>query len=161
MRSLFLPKYRPKIWRVSALPSNKLPGQKFFKFLVGILGETIRDLINPFSTQMTFRWKNVKTRDFCPNCQVKAWQTKKYHQVSALQWIIFFSFAIVWLWRRSKWMKGRQTFVQEDLCPNCNLKARQTFAKRYNQESALQWIPFRKRYHSKLACRSWGRQWQP
>ena len=59
-------------------------------------------------------------------------------------------------------MKGRQTFVQEDLCPNRNLKSKTDFcAKKYNQESALQWIPFRKRYHSKLTCRSWGRQWQP
>ena len=30
--------------RISALPSNKLPGQKSLKFLVGILGETMTDL---------------------------------------------------------------------------------------------------------------------
>ena len=46
MRSSFLPKCQPKIWRISALPSNKLPGQKSFKFLVGILGETMTSKIH-------------------------------------------------------------------------------------------------------------------
>ena len=40
------PKYQPKIWRISALPSNKRPGQKSFKFLVGILGETMTSSIH-------------------------------------------------------------------------------------------------------------------
>ena len=42
MRSSFHPKYQPKILRISALPSNKLPGQKSLKFLVGILGEMMK-----------------------------------------------------------------------------------------------------------------------
>ena len=46
MRSLFLPKCQPKIWRISALPSNKLPGHKSLKFLVGILGETMTSSIH-------------------------------------------------------------------------------------------------------------------
>ena len=41
MNLSFLPKCQPKILRISALPSNKLPGQKSLKFLVGILGETM------------------------------------------------------------------------------------------------------------------------
>ena len=41
MRSSFLPKCQPKISQISALPSNKPPGQKSEKFLVGILGETM------------------------------------------------------------------------------------------------------------------------
>ena len=41
MRSSFLPKCQPKIWRISALPSNKHPGQKSFKFLVWIMNITI------------------------------------------------------------------------------------------------------------------------
>ena len=41
MRSSFLPKCQPNILRISALPSNKLPGQKSLKCLVGILGETM------------------------------------------------------------------------------------------------------------------------
>ena len=45
MRSSFLPKCQLKISRISALPSNKLPGQKSFKFLVGILGETMTSQI--------------------------------------------------------------------------------------------------------------------
>ena len=32
MKSSFLPKCQPEIWRISALPSNKLPEQKSFKF---------------------------------------------------------------------------------------------------------------------------------
>ena len=39
MRSSFLLKCQPKITKIFALPSNKLPGQKSWKFLVGILGK--------------------------------------------------------------------------------------------------------------------------
>ena len=41
MRSLLRPKSQPKITEISALPSIKLPGQKPFKFLIGILEETM------------------------------------------------------------------------------------------------------------------------
>ena len=46
MRSSFLLKSQPKITGISALPSNKLPGQKSFKFLVGILEETMTSKIH-------------------------------------------------------------------------------------------------------------------
>ena len=46
MRSSFLPKCQPKITKIIALPSNKLPGQKSLKFLVGILGETMTSWIH-------------------------------------------------------------------------------------------------------------------
>ena len=46
MRSSFLPKCRPKITKISALPSSKLPGQKSLNFLVGILGETMTSWIH-------------------------------------------------------------------------------------------------------------------
>ena len=41
MISSFHPKCQPKFLRISALPSNKLPGQISLKNLVGILGETM------------------------------------------------------------------------------------------------------------------------
>ena len=36
---IFSPKSQPKITEISALSSNKLPGQKSLGFLVGIFGE--------------------------------------------------------------------------------------------------------------------------
>ena len=42
----FGPKYQPKIFQISALPSYKLPGQKSGKFLVDILRND--DLLNSF-----------------------------------------------------------------------------------------------------------------
>ena len=41
MRSSIPPKCQPKITRVSAIPSDKLPGQKSWQLLVGILGENM------------------------------------------------------------------------------------------------------------------------
>ena len=43
---LFLPKCQPKITKISALPSNKLSGQKSSKCLVGILGKTMTSKIH-------------------------------------------------------------------------------------------------------------------
>jgi hypothetical protein len=46
MRSSFLPKSQPKITKIFALPSNKLPRQKSLKFLVGILEEMMTSKIH-------------------------------------------------------------------------------------------------------------------
>ena len=54
MRSSFLPKWQPEIFQISVLPSNKLPGQKSGKCLVGILGETMTKKIHPeFNLNLT------------------------------------------------------------------------------------------------------------
>ena len=46
MRSSFLPKCQPKISQISALTSNKLPGQQSEKCLVCILGEMVTSSIH-------------------------------------------------------------------------------------------------------------------
>ena len=54
MRSSFL----PEITRISALPSNQLPGQKSEKFLVGILGETMTSQIHS-----EFNWPLIAAKN--------------------------------------------------------------------------------------------------
>ena len=85
MRSLFLPKCQPKISQISALPSNKPPGQKSEKFLVGILGEMMTSEIHS-----EFNWPlplNIKKKNkFClialwdKRVKLKSSKTRKHEK---------------------------------------------------------------------------------
>ena len=83
LRSSFLPKCQPEILRISALPSNKLSGQKFLKSLVGILRETMTSKIHS-----EFNWPLRKfVTDLWPISHLKLGSLEK--TIVCLEAVIF------------------------------------------------------------------------